>query len=126
MAGYVTATFGTWDDNVQRGFHSSWFDPGRVQIIEADGDRVGVLDISERGGAVYVGRIEIVPERQGQGIGSELLAALRDGDRDVELHVFHSNPRARALYERLGFVAVADEGHRALLRRHGRELPGSS
>lgn len=51
---------------------------------------------------------------RGQGIGTRLLAAIKDealarGCTSVRLDVIDSNPRARALYEREGFVA----GHRS-------------
>lgn len=49
---------------------------------------------------------------QGQGIGAALLAAIKDkaratGCSRVRLDVINTNPRARALYERSGFVAQA-------------------
>ncbi len=47
---------------------------------------------------------------RGQGVGTELLRAIcAEGDRrgyaELRLDVINTNPRARALYERLGFVA---------------------
>ena len=49
---------------------------------------------------------------QGQGIGAALLSAIKDKARStacsrVRLDVINTNPRARALYERNGFVAQA-------------------
>ncbi|MGI9405683.1 MAG: GNAT family N-acetyltransferase [Hyphomicrobiaceae bacterium] len=54
--------------------------------------------------------IAVMPEARGQGIGSALLEAIvleayRRGKGHVRLDVIDSNPRARALYERHGFVA---------------------
>lgn len=55
--------------------------------------------------------IAVVPEREGQGIGTRLLTMLVDAARergmaDVMLEVRSDNPRARALYERFGFEQI--------------------
>lgn len=52
--------------------------------------------------------IFVEPAARGQGVGSALLRAIEDhsseaGFRQVRLDVIDTNPRARALYERLGF-----------------------
>ncbi len=54
--------------------------------------------------------IFVAADARGQGVGSTLLKAIiteagRRGYSEVRLDVIDSNPRARALYERLGFVA---------------------
>jgi ribosomal protein S18 acetylase RimI-like enzyme len=53
-------------------------------------------------------RIEIHPDHQGQGIGSQLVRDLLDqaatSDRSVVLDVFSINHRAQSLYQRLGFT----------------------
>jgi len=54
--------------------------------------------------------IAVVPDARGTGVGTALLAAIKDrartlGKSYVRLDVIDSNPRARALYEREGFVA---------------------
>ena len=54
--------------------------------------------------------IAVIPEMRGQGIGSALLNAIvkeaRDrGKSQVRLDVIVNNPKARALYERAGFIA---------------------
>jgi ribosomal protein S18 acetylase RimI-like enzyme len=59
------------------------------------------------------GHIEFIatdPELRGRGIGSAMIRYLQD-NLDYEyyyLEVLSKNPRARALYERLGFVKVRD------------------
>lgn len=57
----------------------------------------------------YVDGIAVAEERRGLGIGSELMlyfekTAKEKGIRKLSLDVTNTNPRARALYERLGFV----------------------
>lgn len=57
--------------------------------------------------------IFVAADVRGRGVGTALLDAVkararREGRRFVRLDVIDSNPRARALYEREGFVAVGE------------------
>jgi molybdopterin-guanine dinucleotide biosynthesis protein B len=57
--------------------------------------------------------VAVSPQAQGRGIGSRLIAAIcdearRQGCREVRLDVIDTNPRARALYERLGFIPAGE------------------
>jgi len=54
--------------------------------------------------------IFVAPDARGRGVGTALLGAIIDqartrGFKEVRLDVIDTNPRARALYERRGFVA---------------------
>ncbi|GAA4975530.1 GNAT family N-acetyltransferase [Actinoplanes utahensis] len=68
--------------------------------------------------------IAVDPAARGQGLGTlllreaEILAAER-GLRRVRLSVVDTNPRARALYERVGFVTVHSERVDTLGRLYG-------
>jgi ribosomal protein S18 acetylase RimI-like enzyme len=113
MGDYIAAIWG-WDEQVQRDFHTRAFNPGRWQIITADGADAGMLDIEHRPGEIYLSRIEICPDHQGHGIGTRLISALIDEARrkgqDLVLDVLAVNHRAQALYERLGMSEVARHG----------------
>jgi ribosomal protein S18 acetylase RimI-like enzyme len=113
MGGYITAIWG-WDDRRQREFHDRAFSPGRWQIITADGVDVGMIDVEHRPTEIYLSRVEIQPGHQGRGIGTRLITALIDEARrngqDLVLDVLVANPRARALYQRLGLTEVARHG----------------
>jgi GNAT superfamily N-acetyltransferase len=59
--------------------------------------------------APLLNHLEVVPEWQGRGIGTALVAACEDAARKrgydiLVLGVGLDNPRAKALYERLGYV----------------------
>jgi ribosomal protein S18 acetylase RimI-like enzyme len=75
-------------------------------------------------GELRLDGIAVRPERRGQGIGSQLLheaarrAALLSIDV-IRLEVVDTNPRARALYEREGYVAVRTESTPYLRRMMG-------
>ncbi len=56
----------------------------------------------------HVSDIVVAPAAEGRGVGAALMAAAEDwgrahGFRLLSLHVFDTNRRARALYERLGY-----------------------
>ncbi|MCP4623041.1 MAG: GNAT family N-acetyltransferase [bacterium] len=60
---------------------------------------------------LYVDGVAVAGEMRGKGIGSHLFelleqAALKKRIKNISLEVIDTNPRAKVLYERLGFVAV--------------------
>ena len=75
--------------------------------------RAGLLAALERDvapGVLLMDGIFVTARARGQGAGSALLTAVKATARAADLHsvrldVIDSNPRARALYERHGFVA---------------------
>ncbi|MEV7014030.1 GNAT family N-acetyltransferase [Streptosporangium sp. NPDC051022] len=79
--------------------------------------RLAVLALLERGetpGELVMDGIAVDPAFRGSGVGGLLLeevvaVAAGLGCRRVRLDVVDTNPRARALYERRGFVAVRTE-----------------
>ncbi len=119
MGRYVEELFGPWDDAVQWGFFDRWFRPEHTFVIRVGGEDVGVLAFEEREDDVYVTRIEVRPDRQGQGIGTAVLQRLLDqaheAGKAVSLHVFEINP-ARELYRRLGFTTSSERDGRLFMR----------
>jgi GNAT superfamily N-acetyltransferase len=113
MRPYVERLWG-WDDEVQRGFHDRGFDPDRTRIITVDGRDVGSLTVDDAADAIYLRRIQVHPEHQGRGIGARLirglLAEAAARGVPVTLDVLTVNPRAHALYRRLGFHDVMRHG----------------
>ena len=51
----------------------------------------------------YIADIYIIPEYRGKGIGSQILKPLLDSHKKILLMVLKENPRAKSLYEKLGF-----------------------
>ena len=113
MGDYITAIWG-WDEQRQHAHHARSFNPGRWQIITVGRTDIGMLDVEYRPGEIYISRIEIHPDCQGQGIGTRLISALADEatakGQDLVLDVLTVNHRAQALYQRLGFKEVARHG----------------
>lgn len=84
------------------------------------------LERRERPGELLLDGICVDSSVRGLGIGTALLDAATElarehGAASVRLSVIDSNPRARALYERLGFEAVRTESIGALRGLYGFE-----
>ncbi|MCY3906251.1 MAG: GNAT family N-acetyltransferase [Anaerolineaceae bacterium] len=83
-----------------------------------------LLSRSRQPDTLLMDGIAVAPECRGQGIGTQLLPVVcehaREGSyREVRLDVLDNNPRARALYERSGFVAVKQRSYPFLQRYFG-------
>lgn len=93
---------------------------GRFEAIVVDGERVGLLETRVTDDALDLRHLEVLPEHQGSGIGTAVIrlvvAQARGAGRDVSLRVLRVNDRARALYERLGFVVEQERAQSVQLR----------
>jgi ribosomal protein S18 acetylase RimI-like enzyme len=74
----------------------------------------GGIDFDKRHGAGVLWQLGVHEALQSCGIGTLLISAAEDrirarGLNRAQLSVEESNPRARALYERLGYVAYGSE-----------------
>jgi ribosomal protein S18 acetylase RimI-like enzyme len=111
------------DPRVAR-YPSGWGRPGDAAVIGEEDRAVGAawfrLFPADDPGYGFVApdvpelSIGVAPECRGRGIGARVLEALVDvarevGYRAISLSVETDNP-ARRLYERAGFVRVADDG----------------
>ena len=105
------ATWGDWDEARHRRHFATCWERGDIRAVEIDGVRVGMIQLFELVDAVEIGEIQIHPSYQGRGIGTRLLQDTLDrahaqGKR-VTLSTGLQNRRAINLYQRLGFVPVA-------------------
>ncbi len=83
---------------------------GHVYGVYTGGRLAGFCWVEQRGCVLHIYGLVLKGEFQGQGIGSAVLQTLESeykGRVDtVELGVHRSNPRAKALYQRLGYQVV--------------------
>ncbi len=110
MREYVDQTWG-WDEEWQQAYFQMRFDPTKNQIIVLDDQDIGVMSTEKRENEIFLSSIYILPEYQGQGIGTQLLKSLLaeafGEGLPVTLRVLKVNP-ARRLYERLGFSVIRE------------------
>jgi ribosomal protein S18 acetylase RimI-like enzyme len=83
-----------------------------------------VAEHAPREDEIYVDGIAVVPEWRSRGIGRLLLAeivviARTQGKTYIRLDVVDTNPRAQALYERLGYKVTRVESYRLMRRWTG-------
>lgn len=107
---YIDKIWG-WDDIVQLEYHRNDFNPATLQIIlDNHGHEIGLLDIREDDGLIYIKSILIDHSAQGKGIGTQILTKIiqqsAQSNKKIELQVYKINEKARKLYERLGFKII--------------------
>jgi ribosomal protein S18 acetylase RimI-like enzyme len=116
---YVEQIWG-WDESWQRRRFDEHFAPELTQVALIDGEAVAMLQWEDRGDEIFLRQIAVLPALQGQGIGRALLDGLlaraAASGKGVALQVFRINLRARALYERLGFVVSGESETHVTMR----------
>jgi ribosomal protein S18 acetylase RimI-like enzyme len=109
MRDVVEQTWG-WDDAWQLAEFEQRCERFSVSVIEVDSRAVGGLFLEERPDSLYVHELQVAPASQGRGIGTAVMKRVIEQAADrglpVVLSVVPANPRARSLYERLGFRAT--------------------
>jgi len=93
-----------------------------LSVIERDGAPIGRLRVVHTPIDLTLAGIQILPSYQNQGIGTMLIEQLkREAEaRQIPLHigVEKDNPRARRLYERLGFHLLGEDENEYQLVYH--------
>lgn len=112
MRDYVEQTWGPWDEADQRERHAHSFRPGAQDFIVVNGRPLGLRALEWRQTHLYLARLYLRTEAQGQGLGSavlrDLLAQARAVGRSVELQVLKVNAGAQRFYARHGFEPVGE------------------
>ena len=125
MREVIEKTWG-WDEGWQRTDFERRLAAYLVSIIEAEGRAAGSLWLEWKTDSLYIHEVQILPEFQGKGLGTAIVqGVIEQGARrtlPVTLSVVPANPRAKRLYERLGFEVTHVEPpfirmrHQALLK----------
>jgi len=112
MREVIEATWG-WNEEWQRADFAKRFRESPYLVDEADDIAVGTLCIERRPDCFYILELQLLPEYQGVGIGTDVIrGVIRDAASEhlpVALSVVHANQRAKRLYERLGFEVTSVE-----------------
>lgn len=122
MLDYIVATFGPWDDRVERRRFAP--DLTRIAVVSVDGSDVGMVEARADGNDFYLANLQLTPQLQGGGLGAQivdLLAATAHGrGRALVLRVLKVNVRARRFYERLGLGVTGELEHHFSMSRPAR------
>jgi ribosomal protein S18 acetylase RimI-like enzyme len=116
----IEKTWG-WDDTWQRDAFDQRLNEYTVSVIVVDSRPVGSVWLERRPDSLYVHDFEVTPSQQCHGIGSAVVGLVVDQGAGlglpIVLSVLTANPRARALYERLGFTVTGIEPPFVRMRR---------
>ncbi len=116
---YIEQTWG-WDEVFQHDFHVREYDPTTTEIITWQGTDVGWMEVERGSDNLFLSGIYILPEYQSRGVGSALIGQIireaKETQLPLMLQVLKVNPRARALYEKLGFVVTGESETHDLMR----------
>ncbi len=103
----VTASDADHLGRVRSAFHCA-------NVVLLAGEPVGLLKVLRAGRQWKLMQVQLTPAVQGKGMGAMLLRSLieqvRSEGASLSLSVLRANP-ARRLYDRLGFVIVAETAH---------------
>lgn len=109
MRGVVEKTWG-WEEAWERVDFDCRFRVCSSWVIECDDHMMGGLLLESEPDSIYIYEVQVLPEYQGRGIGTEVLRRLIDQAESrgvaVTLSVVEANSRAKQLYERLGFYVT--------------------
>ena len=127
MRDVIEQTWG-WDEAWQRADFEKRFEVCAVSIIEAGARSVGSLWLEQRPDSLYIHELQVTPPQQGRGIGTAVIEMVIEQGASrglpIVLSVVPANPRARDLYERLGFRVTCVEPP-FIRMRHDARLAGA-
>ena len=109
---YVEKIWG-WDEDYQKkDFDGDFAHMDQFNVIEIDGRFVGFVQYYFEYPYFEVVEIHLLPKYRGKGIGSDILRYLQKvciaQDRKICIGCFKENHRAKALYQKLGFMQTEE------------------
>ena len=97
----------------QHTYYMEQFPNATFDVVLEHGEAIGRLYVDRRDDEIRLIDIALLPEKRRGGIGGGLMRSVLDeaaaADLPVQIHVERNNP-AMALYRRLGFEPVEDQG----------------
>ncbi|WP_159999325.1 GNAT family N-acetyltransferase [Roseomonas sp. 18066] len=102
---------GRWDPVRRRTRMRASFSPMASRLIEApDGTLLGCVSVHDHEDHGEVCQLYLEPAAQGSGLGRAVMLAIMDERPDLPLRIeVLKGSRAKAFYERLGFVVTAEQ-----------------
>ena len=117
---YVEKIWG-WDEYYQQNdFNGDFADIKHFSVIETDGKFIGFIQCYLEHPYYDVAEIHLLSEYRGKGIGSDILRCLQNTcivqNRKIRIGCFKENHRAKALYQRLGFIQTEETDTHYILK----------
>jgi GNAT superfamily N-acetyltransferase len=98
------------------------FDPALTKVVLVDGPEAGSVAVRPDADSLWIEHFYVAADLQGRGVGSRVLRRLltdHASQRTFRLNVLQGS-RARALYERNGFVVESEDPVDVFMVRHGK------
>lgn len=124
---YVEKIWG-WDEDYQRSeFERDFAAIEQFHVIEADGNFAGFVQACFAYPYYEVNEIHLLPKYRSRGIGSEILRYIQENciaqGSKIRIGCFKENCRAKALYQRLGFVQTGTTDTHYILEYPNHRVP---
>ncbi|MCP5275625.1 MAG: GNAT family N-acetyltransferase [Burkholderiales bacterium] len=107
--------FGYWDDDEELGLFLEAWETKKIDIILKQDKPVGMFIIQRQDDYLWLDEIQVEPQFQNQGIGTEIIMQLilraRKISLPIRLRVLHANQGAYRLYRKLGFQNICRAEH---------------
>lgn len=123
---YVEEIWGPWNEDEQRRYYENFINTYQndAWIIQLNGRDIGFYNgTTLEDGSYEIGNICIIPEFQGQGIGTQVLKDIIELHKEQDLHIqyFKQNPVGK-LYERLGFIPTGETEFHYQMMKPGEKI----
>lgn len=117
---YVEKIWG-WDEDFQQNdFNSDFAVIKHFSVIEIDGKFIGFIQCYFESPYLDVAEIHLLSAYRGKGIGSDILRCLQNDsmiqNRKIRIGCFKENHRAKALYQKLGFIQTEETDTHYILK----------
>ena len=108
----VISQFGSWNESEQDIYFEKGWKGSPHSIILLNKIPIGVLSAVKYNDHIFLSEIQILPEYQGQGVGSHTIKDrinyAKKSKLPLRLQVLKQNKRAIDLYLRLGFIVTGN------------------
>jgi ribosomal protein S18 acetylase RimI-like enzyme len=93
-----------------------------TEVFEEDGRIVAYYSVEERNDNLFINSIQVLKDRQGQGLGREMMRRIEARAEElqlkgIELWVQMTNRAAMEFYRHMGYQTVSRQGNNYLMRR---------
>jgi len=92
---------------VKEAMASTYLPDSNTWVFEEDGEVVGFISMLEN----EIGGLFVSPDRQSQGVGSQLVNHMRQFHQELEVEVFELNNIGKPFYEKNGFTQIKRYHH---------------
>ncbi len=115
----IIREFGYWDDDEELGLFLKSWETKNIEVVLKHDKPVGMFIMLRQDDYLWLDEIQIEPQYQNLGIGTEIIVQLilkaRKLGLPLRLRVLHANQDAVRLYQRLGFRQISSVEHHDVL-----------